>query len=451
MGARPIDFDESIVRQAPTFLRWLSLTNGQKLRYACRDFVKGHGDDEERLMRRIMIARRNNLRDHEMLKRARTASRAGSGTLEAIEAMEKRKVSTVLKVETNPASPKKRRPTGTSGMSDAEVIKEMDTPAVEATRSYKSWVALEDGKEFTYNQKYIKGKEGHDWLLRKNIWRRMRYRRENKKMVEKMKSDTVQVAVDAGLTVHAAADHAIASAAAAAAATATHIVDQALLAGTAAAAAVTTPGSPSGDHVAAAAAASSIGAAGGASSDLVHKAVVEAAVAAAASYVQKQRESQTAESATVAAAAAAAAVEATAAAIVAKGEEATAAVRDDIGAIAAMQLPADATDAAAAAVDAVNNPIMSTNHMAPTPNESETVQCPEERSENSDTASTSTKVDSVETTPNPLASVVAGSALVDAAQLTAVAPDPQKDDAESMPKEAGPAINAAPGVKVEAI
>jgi len=46
MGARPIDFDESIVRQAPTFLRWLSLTNGQKLRYACRDFVKGHGDDE---------------------------------------------------------------------------------------------------------------------------------------------------------------------------------------------------------------------------------------------------------------------------------------------------------------------------------------------------------------------------------------------------------------------
>jgi len=39
-----------------------------------------------------------------------------------------------------------------------------------------------------YNQKYIKGREGHDWLLRKNIWRRMRYRRENKKMVEELKT-----------------------------------------------------------------------------------------------------------------------------------------------------------------------------------------------------------------------------------------------------------------------
>ena len=64
MGPRPNDFDEDLVRQAPTFQRWQKMLVGQKLRYACRDFVKGHGDDEERLMRRIMIARRNNLRDH---------------------------------------------------------------------------------------------------------------------------------------------------------------------------------------------------------------------------------------------------------------------------------------------------------------------------------------------------------------------------------------------------
>mmetsp|Transcript_25709 Transcript_25709/g.38482 ORF Transcript_25709/g.38482 Transcript_25709/m.38482 type:complete len:161 (+) Transcript_25709:154-636(+) len=71
MGARPADFDEKLVRESPTFKKWERLTDGYKLRYACRDFIKGHGDDEERLMRRIMIARRNNLRDHEILKQAR--------------------------------------------------------------------------------------------------------------------------------------------------------------------------------------------------------------------------------------------------------------------------------------------------------------------------------------------------------------------------------------------
>lgn len=71
MGPRPVDFDEEIIRQSPTFIKWLSLQTGEKLRYACREFVKDYGDDEERLMRRIMIARRNNLRDHEVLKQAR--------------------------------------------------------------------------------------------------------------------------------------------------------------------------------------------------------------------------------------------------------------------------------------------------------------------------------------------------------------------------------------------
>jgi hypothetical protein len=74
MGPRPADFDEQLVRQSPTYLKWSSLADGEKLRYACREFIKGHGDDDERLMRRIMIARRNNIRDHETLKKARRQS-----------------------------------------------------------------------------------------------------------------------------------------------------------------------------------------------------------------------------------------------------------------------------------------------------------------------------------------------------------------------------------------
>jgi hypothetical protein len=74
MGPRPADFDEQLVRQSPTYLKWSALADGEKLRYACREFIKGHGDDDERLMRRIMIARRNNIRDHETLKKARRQS-----------------------------------------------------------------------------------------------------------------------------------------------------------------------------------------------------------------------------------------------------------------------------------------------------------------------------------------------------------------------------------------
>lgn len=58
MGPRPPDFDEVVIRQSPTFVKWAGLEFGQKLRYACREFTKGQPEDEERLMRRIMIARR---------------------------------------------------------------------------------------------------------------------------------------------------------------------------------------------------------------------------------------------------------------------------------------------------------------------------------------------------------------------------------------------------------
>ena len=71
LGPRPADFDEDRIRTSPTFRRWLLTPPGSELVYACRTFTRGGVDDEERLMRRIMIARRNNLRDHDVLRRAR--------------------------------------------------------------------------------------------------------------------------------------------------------------------------------------------------------------------------------------------------------------------------------------------------------------------------------------------------------------------------------------------
>ena len=227
MGARPHDFDEKLVRESPTFKKWEKLPDGANLRYACRDFIKGHGDDEERLMRRIMIARRNNLRDHEILKKARTkmeqeeirkrsASGDGNGSNGANENngvataalatgesayAAQNDVEKVPSIFGSSGRTKRRRCVAANSMTDEELKREMDVPAIEATRSYKAWLALEEGKEFTYNQKYVKGREGHDWLLRKNIWRRMRYRRQNKVIVDKMKKDVVNVTTQHELTV----------------------------------------------------------------------------------------------------------------------------------------------------------------------------------------------------------------------------------------------------------
>ena len=140
-----------------------------------------------------MIARRNNVRDHQTLKRARRLSYNNNDNYEAKKQRanasgEKRQMENLSNNNDNNPGPetsrKRRQP---SLFSDAYVAKEMDVPAVVATRSYRAWLKLEDGEEFVYNQKYVKGKDGHDWLLRKNIWRRMRYRRENKKMVEEMR------------------------------------------------------------------------------------------------------------------------------------------------------------------------------------------------------------------------------------------------------------------------
>jgi hypothetical protein len=265
MGPRPADFDEDVIRQSPTFQKWISLQTGEILRYACREFTKDKGQDEERLMRRIMIARRNNLRDHEVLKRARKHSHHASATTFA---------SSPMKTTTNAPSEAATAPAGTashrslnasasghekasqdalmldepaetafaaldmgsvssnqlpdsldgnsaaangggtaaavgasgtasaatavpgaatrraslSTLNDQLVEKEMDVAAVERTRSYRAWQELPEGCEMVYNQKYIKGHPGHDWLLRKNIWRRMRYRRDCKRMVDELRT-----------------------------------------------------------------------------------------------------------------------------------------------------------------------------------------------------------------------------------------------------------------------
>jgi len=158
MGPRPPDFNEDVIRQSPTFAKWEALPENGKLRYACREFIKGRPNDEERLMRRIMIARRNNIRDHEVLKKARLIKHVKPMvplTLSETVLPEEVTAAAVLPEEvaaaevqpvTAAAKQRVRRPANT--MTDAVVAEEMDVAAVEKTRSYRAWVALEDGKEF---------------------------------------------------------------------------------------------------------------------------------------------------------------------------------------------------------------------------------------------------------------------------------------------------------------
>jgi hypothetical protein len=266
MGPRPPDFDEELVRRSPTFRKWMGLLEGETLKYACREFTKGTDDDEERLMRRIMIARRNNIRDHKALLKARELSYKKQQHHQRVVVEERRKPfssttspllgaatatsqdasldigdegTTIITVTNNVSQPwlegnnkdtitngpgtvendldlqpqkqnleddeeqqqlnnnlirRRRRPS--TFFSDAELAQEMDIAAVVATRSYRTWLKLPEGAEFLYNQKYIKGRDGHDWLLRKNIWRRMRYRRDNKKMMEEMLQDGTTTTTD---------------------------------------------------------------------------------------------------------------------------------------------------------------------------------------------------------------------------------------------------------------
>lgn len=159
MGPRPLDFDEDLVRQSPTYLKWLALPEGQKLRYACREFVRGRQDDDERLMRRIMIARRNNIRDHQVLKKARAQQQqhqhVGVAMMPAVLLQHQQQAAAAtMKAEAermavaaeSAKQVRVRRPAST--FADAVVEKEMDVSAVEKTRSYCTWSALTEGQEF---------------------------------------------------------------------------------------------------------------------------------------------------------------------------------------------------------------------------------------------------------------------------------------------------------------
>lgn len=190
MGARPPDFNEASLKQSPTYIKWLTLPDGEKLRYACREFIKGHENDDERLLRRIMIARRNNIRDHETLKVARqranvttivnttaaatTVPRSSASERNHLTKTEAPETTTTVRVESNvvdqipvqetqnhaeedtmgmdlePEAPttaaRTRRPPHT--FSDAQIEQEMDVAAVMKTRSYRSWLEVPDGGEF---------------------------------------------------------------------------------------------------------------------------------------------------------------------------------------------------------------------------------------------------------------------------------------------------------------
>ena len=180
LGPRPDDFDEVSIRNSPTFQKWLALSPGKELLYASRSFVRGGVDDEERLMRRIMIRRRVNLREHDCLKLARREVKIAQQTACSS--------STAAS-----ASSSSGRESSNQEVDDDEM--EMNMEAVTSTRSYRLWALLPPGTSFVYNHTYIKGKDGHDWLLRKNIWRRMKYRRMNQCKVLKLKQQQQKVAV----------------------------------------------------------------------------------------------------------------------------------------------------------------------------------------------------------------------------------------------------------------
>jgi hypothetical protein len=204
MGPRPPDFNEASLKQSPTYIKWSALQDGEKLRYACREFIKGHEQDDERLLRRIMIARRNNIRDHETLKVARRinvgilntttgttvprsanekkamkATAATANTPETrTEKVEPADVNDMMDIDdttintttattgaaaTTTTTTRARRPPQT--FSDHQIEREMDVAAVIKTRSYRSWLEVPDGGEFVVRSTH----HSFDLLVRRNI------------------------------------------------------------------------------------------------------------------------------------------------------------------------------------------------------------------------------------------------------------------------------------------
>ena len=181
MAARPSDFDEAAVKKSPTYKKWLALEDGQKLRYACRDFLKGRDEDEERLMRRIMIARRNNMRDKEKLNRARSVkAQFNDGLAKESKSRKASPMSSTLPQHyaCPPLTKKTRQDSNTNNSTENEdKFQHMDEPMLEATKTFKAWLKLENGKEFFYSaRKFYKGVEGEDLRLKRAIWARKKYR-----------------------------------------------------------------------------------------------------------------------------------------------------------------------------------------------------------------------------------------------------------------------------------
>ena len=71
---------------------------------------------------------------------------------------------------------------------DLCVMTGIDYDAVMSTRSFRKWSTLPFGSEFTYNQNFTKGQAGHEELLIRNIWRRMKYRRENRELIQQFEA-----------------------------------------------------------------------------------------------------------------------------------------------------------------------------------------------------------------------------------------------------------------------
>ena len=57
---RQADFDIDKIQKLPNFQTWTTLAEGVKLQYGGYEFIKGRGNDEERLMRRLCCGNRPN-------------------------------------------------------------------------------------------------------------------------------------------------------------------------------------------------------------------------------------------------------------------------------------------------------------------------------------------------------------------------------------------------------
>lgn len=175
-------------------------------------------------MRRIMIARRNNVKDHEVLKKARRRQHekrkvtvnnsrkksSASMSLNSSPRVEDCNPTHIPSLDSNDCGVvvladlssfdesieffetkiEGNEPIATEiKIEDITIPADIDYEAVIATRSYRKWNSLPEGFEFTYNHRFIKGRAGHDDLLIKNIWRRMKYRRDNKDLVIQFKNE----------------------------------------------------------------------------------------------------------------------------------------------------------------------------------------------------------------------------------------------------------------------